>query len=377
MEIVIFGAQGIALGAYQAFHNLYPDRIVHCFLVSQMGNNASVLEGIPVLELDEFSKSLSQDEKNKIEVLIATPENVMSDIETALEHYGFHYYVRLTSLRWAQLMGYHYVGNKAFMPLSALPVGCHGSDIHMFMAKFYRDQPLTSNNEVPDWITPVQAGAALCDKRVAALLDSDGENISKKNGNYSELTVLYWMWKNRLTKDASANSGLGMRDEQDKQFGGSKEEYYGLSHYRRILELSEDDMLRLNDNGVDVVLPYPMPYEPNIGEHHKRYLTERDWQALLTALKELQSKYADAFPAILGQKYFYNYNIILARKKVLADYCDWLFPILERIEQLSEPKGWERKDRYIGYMGETLETLYFMYNRDKLEIVHTGCRFFM
>ena len=52
----------------------------------------------------------------------------------------------------------------------------------------------------------------------------------------------------------------------------------------------------------------------------------------------------------------------------------WL-PILERVEQLSEPKGWERKDRYIGYMGETLETLYFLHNQNCLNIMHTGCRF--
>lgn len=70
-----------------------------------------------------------------------------------------------------------------------------------------------------------------------------------------------------------------------------------------------------------------------------------------------------------------TYNIIIARKNVLADYCSWLFPVLERAEQLTNPTG-ERSDRYIGYMGETLETIYFMHNKDKLNIVHTGCTFF-
>ena len=37
-------------------------------------------------------------------------------------------------------------------------------------------------------------------------------------------------------------------------------------------------------------------------------------------------------------------------------------------------KGTERSDRYIGYMGETLETLYFMKNAGRLNIVHAGCR---
>ena len=283
----------------------------------------------------------------------------MEEITRLLETYGFYHYISLTSQRWAELMGYYYMGTNQFMPLSALPVGCHKPDIHMFMAKFFKDRPLAENYSLPDWVTPVQAGAALCEERVADVLDCDGENISDRNGNYSELTVLYWIWKN------------GFSDEG--KYG--KKSYYGLSHYRRLLELSEDDILRLEDNDVDVVLPYPMPYEPNIGEHHKRYLAEIDWQVLLIALEELQPEYAKAFPSILQQQYFYNYNIILAKKEILDDYCAWLFPILERVEQLSEPKGWERKDRYIGYMGETLETLYFMYNRNQLEIVHIGCRF--
>ena len=87
-------------------------------------------------------------------------------------------------------------------------------------------------------------------------------------------------------------------------------------------------------------------------------------------------KYAKAFEDILKQQFMYNYNVILAKKEVLKDYCAWLFPILERTEELSVPKGSERADRYIGYMAETLETLYFMYNRDRLRIAHTGCKLF-
>lgn len=357
MDIVIFGAQGIALGAYQALCNVYPQRKVRCFLVSKKEGNPSVLEGIPVMELAFYAQHVSPEEKNQVEILIATPENIMGEIERDLEKQGFCNYARLTSSRWAKLMGYHYVCGKKYIPLSVLPVGCHKPAIKIFMAKFYKDKPLTGTYVLPGWVEPIQVGASLCRERVAKLLDCDGENISDKNVNYSELTALYWIWKNCLTPQTN---------------GG---EYFGLSHYRRILELSEDDVLRLGSNQVDVVLPYPMPYEPDIEEHHKRYLADCDWQALLTALEELQPEYAKALPEILRQQYFYNYNIILARKKVLKDYCSWLFPILERMEQLSIPKGWERQDRYAGYMGETLETLYFMYHQAQLNIVHTGCRF--
>ncbi|MBD5462833.1 MAG: DUF4422 domain-containing protein [Lachnospiraceae bacterium] len=359
MELVIYGAQGIALGAYEAINNIYPQRTISCFLVSQRGANAEILSGVPVLELEPYANALSCDEKKEVEILIATPENVMPEIEKALDEHGLFCHVRLTSQRWAELMGYHLVSNKEFIPLSALPIGYNKAEVHVFMAKFYKDRQLDSTYHMPEWITPIQVGAALCDERVANILDCDGENISEKNVNYSELTALYWMWKNRLNQKRSTD----------------KNEYFGLIHYRRILELTENDILKLSDNDVDVVLPYPMPYEPNIEVHHERYLAEGDWKALVTAIEELQPAYSERLSEILNQRYLYNYNIMLARKEVLSEYCHWLFPLLERAEELSVPKGCDRHDRYIGYMGETLATLYFMVNKEKLNIVHAGCRF--
>ncbi len=359
MDLVIYGAQGMALGAYEAIHSMYPRRKISCFLVTHKKGNAEVLSGLPVLELKAYAGRLSAKEKERMQVLIATPENVMPEIEKSLDGYGFYHHTRMTSLRWAALMGYYYTCEKKFMPLSALPAGCHKAMLHIFAAKFHKDRVLSGTYRMPEWITPIQAGAVLCRERVADVLDCDGENISEKNGNYSELTALYWMWKNRLTRESAADG----------------KEYYGLVHYRRILELSEDDILKLADNEVDAVMPYPMPYEPDIEAHHRKYIKKGDWKALMTALEELQPEYAKKMPEILKQAYLYNYNIMLAKKEVLAAYCEWLFPILERVEGLSIPKACDRKDRYIGYMGETLATLYFMANREKLNITHAGCRF--
>lgn len=355
MDLAIYGAQAIALGAYTAIHHLYPARRIRCFLVTSRAGNPECLAGIPVYELGMFSGMVPCGEKGDMEILIATPESVMGEIERALEELGFYCHVRLDSGRWAQIMGYYYACGKDFPPLPSMPVGFHKADLRVYMAKFYKDKPLVGEYFIPEWMTAIQVGAALCSERVADVLDCEGDNISKKNGNYSELTGLYWIWKH------------GMAGGQDC--------YYGLNHYRRVFLLDEDDLLRLVDNGLDAILPYPMPYEPNIEAHHKRYLKEGDWDALLQALRELQPEYAKAFPKILRQRYLYNYNIIVARWQVLAEYCSWLFPILERVEQLSVPQGNERSDRYIGYMGETLETLYFMHNKARLTIAHTGCKF--
>lgn len=359
MDLAIYGAQSIALGAYEAIHNICPDRKIRCFLVTRQDRNPETLHGIPVMEVGGFSQSLSDQEKQSIEILIATPEPVMQEIEGTLDRVGLRCHVRLTSSGWAELMGYRYSCDRTFVPLQALPPGYHRAELHVFMAKFHKDKPLAGRYELPEWVMPIQAGAALGGERVAGILDCDGENISAKNANYSELTVLYWIWKNRLQHPSA----------------GSEHGYYGLAHYRRVLELAGDDELRLVDNGVDVVLPYPMPYEPDIEAHHKRYLKEADWAAVQEAVRRLCPEYAEFFPKVLGQRYLYNYNIVIARRPVLEEYCSWLFPILNRLEENSVPPASERADRYIGYAAETLETLYFMFNKDRLRIAHAGCRF--
>lgn len=68
------------------------------------GNNAEHLSGIPVFELEAFLLSLSGEEKTDIEVLIATPENIMPEVEQSLDACGLFCHVRLTSLRWAELI---------------------------------------------------------------------------------------------------------------------------------------------------------------------------------------------------------------------------------------------------------------------------------
>lgn len=355
MNIVIYGAQSIALGAYNAIRSLHPEMHIECFLVTELANNAMTLGGIHVRELAEFAAEKTDDEKNNIEVLIGTPENVMGAIEKSLEEAGIHHHVRLDSMKWAEMQKKAFIKAGRFTPLSTYPTGIRKPDIEIYQMVHHKDKLLETDYKFPDYFIPVQAGAATTDRVIAQFSDSTGYNISAKNGDYSELTGLYWIWKNRVSQ--------------------SDGKYYGLAHYRRFLELSETDHSRLATNDIDVVLPYPMPYEPDIEAHHLRYLTKQEWSGVIQALKEIEPEYAEEFNLILKQEYLYNYNIVLAKSEVLDKYCNWLFPLLFRIEEINNPNGNKEPNRYIGYVGETLETLYFMHNKDKLKIAHTGCRF--
>ena len=355
MKLIIYGAQAIALGTYRALKTLFQDVEIPCFLVKERGINPEILAGIPVMELSEFVKcELYCD----VEILICTPENIMGEIEADLGKIGLYDHVRMTSDRFAELMSFAYSKSGEFRPLSQYPIGSQRADITVYIAKHHKDKALKEDVEYPDFFIPIQVGAALTDVRVSEVTDDKGDNISKRNVNYSELSGLYWIWKNVLEN-------------------GCEKGYVGLAHYRRFLSISQDDILRLKNNDIDVVLPYPMPYEPSIEEHHKRYLKNDDWNGLLEAFREIHSEDIPAMEKVLSQEYMCNYNIILAKAEVLRDYCEWLFPVLFRTEELSIPKGIERADRYIGYIGETLLTVYFMSRICTLKIAYSGCKFLM
>lgn len=356
MRLAVYGAQGMALGAYRAVKELFPDKEIICFLVSEMGDNASVLEGVPVMELNDFLGKMTADEIDDIEVLIGTPENVMDDIEANLKQAGIDNYVRLDSFRWADMARNGFLRSGKYLPLTAYVVGSTKARLRIFKMIHAKDKPLKTKYQDPEYIATLQVGAASSFEIDTDFKDHAGDNISEKNGNYSELTGLYWMWKNYLP-------------------AGNDDDYYGLAHYRRFLDLSEDDLFRLRNNEIDVVLPYPMPYVPNIEAHHRRYLSDDEWMAVLTALGERCPEYKAAFKGVLEQQYFFNYNIILAKGKVLDQYCSWLFPLLFKIEEINNQGGRKAPNRFIGYVGENLETLYFMHHKHDLKIAYAGVRF--
>lgn len=360
-KIMIYGAKSIALGVCHAIEVLFPEKEILGFLVSEEKNNPKILRSLPVMEIAVCEKKLGSKgiEKEKITVLIGTPETVHPEIIKTLEQFGFFNYVCVDWRLEEKLMERYFMQCKKFSSLHYLKYLFKNESFvkekfHVFLVKNHRDSALTRTWNRPRWMHSLQAGTAQTDFRIAEYADNTADNISWKNSNYCELTALYWIWKNVLNKQ------------------GKSDEYYGIFQYRRLLHIENEDIDRIFENQPDVILPFPTLYEPDMREHHSRYIKEKDWNSMLQALEEQQPDYAEEFRRLWRQPYMYNYNILIAKMKILKDYCSWLFPILERTEELSSPKGWERSDRYIGYLGENLLTLYFMHNAEGYRIVHTG-----
>ena len=360
MDGYIFGAKATATGLYRALAALEPEKCIKAFLVSETEGNVSEIDGCPVRKLTEVTEELSDDEKEKSFVYAAVPELIHKEIRTLLEESGFLNIILLDSRMEADMMGRYFDTKGSFPSIHSLKSQNKRAEIPkltIYAASFYKDKPLQSPPKLPAYIKKLYLGCDGAMKNgvdisgMADYYDNVGDNISAKNPNRCEMTAHYWIWKNRLETD---------------------DEYVGVCHYRRTLELSDEDLRKIAENDVDVVLPYPMLHYPNATIQHTWYVPEKDWELMKKVVSELYPEYGEKIEQIFEAPEFYNYNMMLAKKQVFADYCKWLYPILDRIEELSEPKGENRRDRYTAYMSESLTTLYFMANRNNLKIYHTG-----
>lgn len=356
---MIYGAQGAAIATYKALisNNLSID--ILGFLVTNLEKNPQTIKGLPVYELAVYANKLTSIEKENLQIWIATSDFVMDQIENELRKFNLKNIKRIDSIILEQLQVAEFKNNQSLVPLhnyNTKPL-THRGNLQVFQTKFQGDRDVKNSYASYDYLYPLQVGASLTSVRVADLIDCTGKHISQKNGDYCELTGLYWIWQNIV--------------RQDKE---KLNNYYGLNHYRRIFELSTEDIQKIFSNNIDVVLPFPLSYDPNMICHRQRCVSDFEWAATLQALNELYPNEMDEYQSVLNQELIFNYNIFIARGDVLEEYCSWLFPILRRVEELVNPDGTRPANRYVGYIAESLETIYFLSKKDKLKIACQGCR---
>lgn len=338
----IYGAQAVAYGVYTAIREV-SGKLPKAFLVSCLDNNPSKIENIPVVEANG---KLSPDAL----IIVSVPEIYHEEIKERLDRFGLVKALYVDTHVEYLIMSRYFQKQGHFVLLEDLQLKNEDAgeavNVKMYMAKHHKDRVLKREYDLPSWIAPIQVGASQTDMAIAELSDNTGDNISDKNSKYSELTAMYWAWKNR------------------------DDDYLGICHYRRILVLVDDDILRIRQNGINVVLPLPFICYPDASGQYGRYISADDQQKMFQALSEISPEYYKAAKIILKKQYLYNYNMFLADRTTFRNFCRWMFPILERAEGLCETEDAERKDRYLGYFGEVLTAIYFIYNKDNLKIAH-------
>ncbi|MEG0774570.1 DUF4422 domain-containing protein [Clostridium sp.] len=179
--------------------------------------------------------------------------------------------------------------------------------------------------------------------------DNTGDNISKKNPNYCELTGLYWASKNL------------------------KCDYIGLCHYRRyftnksflsridnskdkfqmILTKSEIEEL-LKDS--DVILPRKRNYYiETIKSHYRHAHYIEDLNKVEEIIKEKHSDYLESFNVVMKGTRLHLFNMFIMKKEHFDEYSDWLFSILFELEKRVDISKYDAyQSRIFGFLSERL-----------------------
>lgn len=209
--------------------------------------------------------------------------------------------------------------------------------------------------------------------------DNTGENISSLNPYYSELTGLYWAWKNLDC------------------------EYLGLVHYRCFFTFKKQsyregidiDQVVINQeqlesllDKVDILVPTKRNYYiETLASHYGNTLDKNHLPATRKIIEELSPSYLSAFDKVLGQTSGYMFNMFVMKKEVADSYFEWLFPILERLVEVVGVDGYSAfHARYPGRVSEilfnvwlkeqdlTVREIPFMY-LEKVNLVEKGISF--
>ncbi len=213
-----------------------------------------------------------------------------------------------------------------------------------------------------DMYIPVQVGAEGKEKIEEYKQDNEGENISNKNAYYCELTGLYWAWKN-LEAD-----------------------YIGLAHYRRHftkkvkipkkekekfeIVLSQKETDNILDKA-DVILPQKRKYYiENMYDHYKHTLYIEPLDETRKIIEEKYPEYLEEFEKLHQRTSAHMFNMLIMKKEILNDYCNWLFDILFELEKRVDSSQYDTfHSRFYGRVSELLLDVWINKNGIKYEEV--------
>ncbi len=168
--------------------------------------------------------------------------------------------------------------------------------------------------------------------------DDTGENISALNCYYSELTGLYWVWKNCHDVD-----------------------YVGTCHYRRYLinereqvftKAEYEALLKEYDVVTTKRVKLNNSYYDGFSANHNRKALDMTGEVI----KERYPEYYDTFVRLVNGTETYFGNMLVTSKRLYDAYCEWLFSVFAIVSERIELETGEDEyhKRVFGFISEFL-----------------------
>ncbi len=208
---------------------------------------------------------------------------------------------------------------------------------------------------------PIQVGCDEVAQRLGFQCDNTGDNISYKHRWYSDLSAVYWGWKN-LDCD-----------------------YMGACHYRRYFvskqEKPENDPLFryiLNREELEALLKkcpviVAPPRNYYIETNEQQYIhahNKKDLDLCRLVISEIYPEYLAKFDEVMGRTWSHKFNTFIMDRVHLNAFCTWLFDILFEIEKRTDFDGYdEYQQRVLGYLAERLMDVWLEHDQVEFQEV--------
>lgn len=195
---------------------------------------------------------------------------------------------------------------------------------------------------------PIYVGVGIPKLKDKFQLDDAGENISEKSITYCELTAIYWAWKNLNLADL---------------------DYVGVAHYRRHFSMKKgakkiEEAIRheeldkiMRSLGDKAVIATPAKqYFTSVQKHYEGSLNgyeeihKKDIKRLKEAIHVCSPNYDESASKVLNAHEANMLNMFIMSSKNFNPYCEWPFPIIDKVLALSGDR--EDLRRYAGALSE-------------------------
>ncbi len=231
---------------------------------------------------------------------------------------------------------------------------------------FHKEFPMLSNNSI---YFPLHVGKALSDSNLGIKDDFSGDNISAKNKSFSELTGLYWIWKNtynnvvglchyrRFFMFQKPTNWMILKKSCEYLVGQGKKRngtFYSKNFQHSQLILTGDQLHELMEN-YDLILPQPRQLKYTVWEQYNRRHIISDLKTVKSIVETLYPDYSNEFDNVMNQKELCPCNMLIIKRPLFDSYCKWLFSILFKLEEELDISTYDSYQyRIFGFISERL-----------------------
>lgn len=200
----------------------------------------------------------------------------------------------------------------------------------------------------------LQVGAEVNEKIANCWYDDSGENISYKNKQYSELTGLYWFWKNKAhLYDAVI-----------------------INHYRReFVDATSKPLTNLELEqyltNFDCIAPYPKKYPLSLYDVYNTMHYKKDIDIMCEIVCEKYPCYQDIKTFYQKNNTMCLWNMFGLKTVEFNKMMEFIFSVLFEVEKRIDISNYSvQQQRVFGFLSERLIAYYLMKNFKKIKYVN-------